>query len=126
MPGYKRLKAAAQNYIHSFLSAMNFVDNEYISFEIKRSCLNSKSKTDELDMMDIRKSDPIFLTGRILKSFEYYKTMLADQVRKQKGDPEKIVELKVRLTKDKKYGLTYTGHMIDDRGKKTELKVIWI
>jgi hypothetical protein len=126
VPGYKRLKAAAQNYIHSFLSAMNFVDDEYISFEIKRAFLNSKSKTAELDMMDIRKSDPIFHTSRILKSFGYYKSMLADQVRKQNGDPEKIVELKVRLTKDKKYGLTYTGHMIDDRGKKTELKVIWI
>jgi|SRR3989338_657401 len=124
MSGYKRLTGATQNFIHSFFSDMNYVDDEFVSFEIKKSFLNSKLEKAEIDLINFENSSEIFKTERIIKGFGYYKGMLEDQVVKHKCDIGKIKGLKIIISTNSKEGIQYEGRMLDDRGKETKLKVI--
>ena len=123
MPGYRRLKAAAHNYIASFLSCMNYVNGQYISVEIKEAFQNSKSNEAIVDMINFKNTSKELLTRRVRQSFEIYSGMLSQQILKQNSEPGKIVSLLVSLKKSPKYGILYEGIMTDDRGKRTKIKV---
>jgi hypothetical protein len=125
MNGYKKLRGAAQNFIHSFLSSMNYVEDVWVGQEIKRIFLNSKNKRADLNLIHFEESAAIFQVPIIVKGFENYKGMLKEQVEYQDSDPEKIKEIRVTLVKDPNRGLRYEGKMIDDRGVETDLKVMW-
>ncbi len=102
---------------------MNYVDGEYIVIEIKNAFLKSRLNEAIIDMMNYGKTTKALQTKRVCKSFEIYSGMLSDQIKKQRSEPGKIISLTIALKKDEKYGVLYDGLMIDDRGKKTKIKV---
>jgi hypothetical protein len=122
MPGYKKLKAAAHNTLDSFLSSMNYVDDEYIDFELKRVVVNAKAELATLDFLDFEKSDALVKTSRVRKSFGFYNQMLQKQIEMQGSSIKQITELKLLVLQNKS-GVYFEGRLTDDRGRAFTIKL---
>ena len=122
MPSYKKLKSVAHNFADSFLSSMNYVDDEYVEFEIKREFLNSGLEKATFDFLDFGKSDKVLKTKRVSKSWGFYGPMLKKQFESQGCTIDQVVSFKLSIIKSK-VGLFYEAEIVDDRGKTTTIGV---
>lgn len=120
--GYKRITSAIHNLAHSFVSLMNYVDDEYIIDilpDVLRGIpdhqLNIQFPTGQLLPAGV-------YPERLIKSVGYYTQDYLDHMRREGVDPATLRVIEIFIYVDN-YGLRCRVEAEDDRGKHYEIQV---
>ena len=90
MAGYKRLKSVAHNVAHSFLSLMNYVDDDHIVEDIFQTARSAGADHVVIDLMSGAVEPISVATPRVRKSIQRTRKWLPRQAAAEGCDPEAI------------------------------------
>jgi hypothetical protein len=121
--GYKRIRSAIHNFAHSFLSSMNYVDDEHV-IDVIRSLLPRQQGGELRFRFPEGEIEPLGdYPGPLKKSVEQYAVRLPSHLREEGVDPQLVADL-VILTSIGGRGPRYRVEATDDRGKRHRVEVI--
>jgi hypothetical protein len=113
---YKRIDAAIHNLAHSFLSFNNYVDDEFVLDELHDRL---QSYTEVRINFSTGTVEPAAAASpRIVKSLQYWRVSMADHLRREQVEPERIrdVVLCLRVRRGG-LGFAHSVQATDDRGE---------
>jgi len=114
---YKNIPAAIHNFGYSFLSLMNYVDDDYVIDEINDIIL--KGHDIEIDWINQKFYPPQKLNNRLSKSIKHYCSNLKNHLQSHNVDLVHIKEIKLYYPcRGRKYMWA-----IDDRGQEYKINV---
>ncbi len=120
--GYKRIGSAIHNLAHSFVSLMNYVDDEYI-IDILPEVLHS---IPDHQLKIHFPGGELLPSGtypaKLLKSVDHYTKDYSDHLRREGIDPLIVRETEIVIYVDR-YGMRCKARAEDDRGKHYEVSV---
>ena len=110
---YKNIDSALHNFGHSFVSLMNYVDDEYICDLLAAAAKSSPEREVRIDLS--APSLPAGNAPQLVKSFEYWKAWLPRLLESQNVHPKSVgpVVLRYRITR---MGREVIVEATDDRG----------
>ena len=114
---YKNISAAIHNFGDSFLSSMNYVDDDYIIEDLRR--IHGNGHDIKIDWLDMTFEPEAEATARIVKSMGHYREGLAEQLQRSNVDLGKLQELNFRWPA----GSRKFMETIDDQGKTYKIFV---
>ncbi|MEW9900967.1 hypothetical protein ABWL39_20295 [Chitinivorax sp. PXF-14] len=119
---YKHIDAMLHNFGHSFVSLMNYVDDQYILDVLPELALHFPSYEIDINFANGQVSPAGEYPEVLLKSIAYWKDWLPKHITNQRLEAERLSDIRVR------YRLTKMGHEIivsttDDRGKEHKVFV---
>ena len=122
---YKHIDSALHNFGHSFVSLMNYVDDQYICDLLDELALNSGIGEARIDFSGDVASLPDGSTPALVKSFEHAKAWLPKLLAQQNVDPASLsaVILRYKLTR---MGREVLIEAIDDRGQRLMLNILFV
>jgi len=114
---YRILKSVAHNFSHSFVSYMNYFDDDYVIEDLLRIVRNAESGRVSICWLP-DSQPPAGLTPRILKSIAHYKAWLPSHIANAGADLAAIREFKPEIFLKPNKQIAVEAHLIDDRGKE--------
>ena len=111
---YKNIKSAIHNFGHSFMSGMNYFDDDHVMYEVE-ALVRKEPHEVWINFSTGDISPKGEYSGRLLKSVAHYCESLGDYLRRNNVDPSvlKNVTLHHRLTRS---GGESVMLAVDDRG----------
>lgn len=111
---YKNIDSALHNFGHSFVSLMNYVDDEYICDLLSAAARSAPDREVRIDFS--ASALPTESPPQLVKSFEYWKAWLPRLLESQNVQPQSVgpVLLRYRLTR---MGREVIVEATDDRGQ---------
>ena len=118
---YKRIDGALHNFAHSFLSFMNYVDDEHVVDELN-VLLRKHSGRLSINFSTGAIEPPHAETPRVRKSIGYWTATLEKHLTSEQVDPTQVADivLHMRLT-PKGYG--HYVEAVDSRGVRHSVSV---
>jgi hypothetical protein len=112
---YKHIDSALHNFGHSFVSLMNYVDDEYVCDLMKAMAGDLPEKEVRIDFSAGVQSLPAGSPPQLVKSVEYWQAWLPKLLESQNVSPTGLgpVVLRYRLTR---LGTEVIVESTDDRG----------
>ncbi len=120
--GYKRIPSAIHNFAHSFVSLMNYVDDQYIIDilpDVLRSIPDHRLK---IQFPSGQLVPPGAYPASLLKSVGYYVQGYAGHMKREGVDPTILRETEIVIYGDL-YGMHCRAEAEDDRGKHYRVEV---
>ena len=119
---YKHIDAMLHNFGHSFVSLMNYVDDQYVLDVLPELARNAPGYEIDINFSNGQVSPPGEYPALFHKSISYWKDWLPGHIANHGLDPERLSEIHVR------YRLVKMGHeiivsAIDDRNKEHKVFV---
>lgn len=119
---YKHIDAMLHNFGHSFVSLMNYVDDQYILDVLPELASRSPGYEIDINFANGNVSPPGEYPAVLHKSISYWKDWLPKHIANHRLEPERLSEIHVR------YRLVKMGHEIivstsDNRGKEHKVFV---
>ena len=113
---YKNVDSAIHNIGHSFMSGMNYVDDDHVFHEM-RAAVRKEPHEVWINFSTGEIGPARMYPPRLCKSVALYQAGLSDHLARHNVDPGAVcnVRLHHRLTRS---GGTTTMHATDDRGKE--------
>jgi hypothetical protein len=119
---YGVLKSIAHNFSHSFVSSMNYVDDDHVVNDLRQ--LARKAGGERISIHWIPDSEPQPpLTQRVLKSIADYKARLPTLVRNSGANIEAIRELRTDIFLKSGRQMIVESYLLDDRGREHVCRV---
>ena len=112
---YRILKSVAHNFSHSFVSYMNYFDDDYVVEDLLRIVRNS-GRVSICWLPDTQ--PPAGLTPRILKSIAHYKSWLPKHVANAGAELDAIREFRTEIFLKPNKQIAVEARLIDNRGKE--------
>ena len=81
MTSHKPLKSVSQNFGHSFISLMNYIDNDYFLGHLLKQARKTILNRLEVDILKNTASPELLLTDTICRSIEYWNKWFPDLVK---------------------------------------------
>ncbi len=106
---YKQIKSAAHNYAHSFVSAMNYVGDDYVIGHLARAAVATAKSELRVDLLTGGAEPSAMLTEPVKSSLEWYVPWLDGLLRSHGADIDALREATMRV----RFDLTRVS---DDRG----------
>ena len=123
---YKRTGTLIHNWSHSFISLMNYVDDDYIFHEIAR--LLSRGDIEEiiLDALNGTIAPERARTPRLVKSLRHSSNWLLRDMRSVNVQPHELALFKLVVSRPhgSQGPLKFTAVAKDDRGKDYRVNVV--
>jgi hypothetical protein len=112
---YKNIDSMLHNFGHSFVSLMNYVDEEYIVDVLPRVAVNAPGFELDFNFTKRSISPQLDYPSNLIKSMNYWSDRLQGHIESHNVDPQKIsdVHLRYRLLK---IGSEVIVEAMDDRG----------
>jgi hypothetical protein len=121
--GYKRIRSAIHNFAHSFLSLLNYVDDEYV-IDVIRSLLPRREGGELRFRFPEGAIEPGGeYPGPLRKSVEWYAANLSAHLRDEGVPPARVTELVIQACIGGR-GPRFRVEATDDRGKRYRVDVI--
>lgn len=119
---YKHIDAMLHNFGHSFVSLMNYVDDQYILDVLPELARHSPGYEIDINFANGQVSPPGEYPAVLHKSISYWKDWLPKHIANHRLESERLSEIHVR------YRLVKMRHEIivsttDDRGKEHKVFV---
>ena len=132
MPRHKTLKSVARSIADSFISGLNYRDDDYVMGHLVVAAQRTESSVLEVDLLSGESRPAELLSPPVLESIESYRRRFKDLVTRSQSDPGFVASAQLRidfdLTKTKRvrsYGrgtpqspYRCTVTIVDDRGRK--------
>lgn len=113
--GYKRINSAIHNFAHSFVSLMNYVDDEYIIDLLPKLLRETPGHEIRFSLLDAAISPQRDFHPAFVKSIGYYRNRVWSHLKSENVEPEILRSLEFILFADIE-GLICRAEAIDDRG----------
>ena len=97
---YKRIKSAAHNYAHSFVSSMNWRGDDYVTRHLARAAVASGEPELRVDLLTGDAKPSALLTEPVQSSLEWYVPWLDGLLRSHGADIDAVREATMRLRFD--------------------------
>ena len=127
---YKLIKSCIHNAAHSFLSLMNYFDDEYIIDIIPRLLNSSGNKEISINLTTGKIDGISDIPNKLRASVEYHRDYLPKHILSHQLDPNLIRDLTLRIfpsgpiSKTANYGIECDVECLDDRGVKHTKRVM--
>lgn len=113
--GYKRIESAIHNLAHSFMSLMNYVDDQYVIDMLPKLVRETPGHEIRISLLDAaihpkREYDPTFL-----KSVGYYRNRVRSHLESEDVDPDTVSSFEFIIYFDND-GPICVAEATDDRG----------
>jgi hypothetical protein len=128
MARHKPLKSVAKSIAHSFTSALNYQDDDYVMGHLVEIAQRTGSSSFEFDVLAGQGGPADALPEAVRTSIEGYRRRFADLVKRSQSDPAFVTSARMRIdfdvAKTRPRGgaaespYTCTVHIVDDRGKR--------
>ncbi len=115
---YKNIKSAAHNFSQSFVSGMNYVDDDLIINDLKKCAARKSGFNVSVQWLPEAKVSRLSLTPRIRKSIKYYKTWLPKHLQSHGVVVSMIKELRTDIHLFKGRHLVIQSYARDSRGRE--------
>ena len=119
---YKNIKSAIHNFGHSFVSLMNYVDDDYIIDEMNKLVTNNKLNELSINFLTGQVEPKSIETKRIKKSISYYQEWLPKHLKSHEIEPSTINQL---IFKHIQRTIGFESYItaIDNQGHKHEVLI---
>jgi hypothetical protein len=115
---YKNIKSASHNFTHSFVSGMNYVDDEHVLIDLAKCVEKNKDYKISVQWLPETKTSWFSYTPRIRKSIKYYKKWLPNYLSSHGISSSIIKELRTDITLFKGHRLVIESYAKDSRGRE--------
>lgn len=120
---YKRIGSLIHNWSHSFVSLMNYVDDDYVIGELGKILLRDEVESVIIDPLNRTIEPSAARTSRIVKSLGYYADALPEQMEGENVLPHELASFRLVITRPKG-SMTFVAEATDDRGKEYSARVV--
>jgi len=119
---YKEIDAMLHNFGHSFVSLMNYVDDQYIADLLRSLAMSAANKEVSINFNDGSVLPELACPPELAKSISYWQAWLPKHMSNHRIDPQALSSVLLR------YRLTNVGPEVivestDDRGKHHKIFV---
>ena len=120
---YKRIGSFIHNWSHSFLSLMNYVDDDYIIDELSRLLSDRGINEIVIDPLNKHIDPERARTKRLLKSLGYWTGALPQQRQRENVLEHELATFRLHITRPGT-SLDCVARATDDRGKEYKVSVV--
>jgi uncharacterized protein CbrC (UPF0167 family) len=113
---YKVIPAAAHNFTHSFVSLMNYVDDQYVIDILREIAADAPGNTVSIEWLPDPPVASVPLPPTVQKSVGYYRARLAEHLQSH-GVPMTALRSFQTVLWHTPLGLRARAEAVDDRGK---------
>jgi hypothetical protein len=114
---YRSIRAAAHNFVHSFMSWPNQVEGQPVCEELYRIVRERVSEPVVIDWLDQNGGEECALTPRVLRSVDAYREMLPEFLRRHGVSRDALLEFSAEIYLDMAHQIHVGARLVDDRGK---------
>ena len=121
---YKVLKSIAHNFSHSFVSFLNYLDDDYVIDDLRQLARKANGQRVSIYWIPDSKQQSQ-LTPRVLKSIPYWKARLPNLVTSSGADINAIKEFRTDIFIKPNKQIAVETYLLDDRDKEHVCNVIF-
>ena len=121
---YKLIKSMAHNWTHSFMSAMNYVNDEYVSKDMYQLARERRGEKVMVTWIPERQDELFRLTPRVRASVKHYRKALPGHLERHKIDPAAISEMRTEVYVADNHRMYVRSYVLDSRGKE-HVQFVW-
>ncbi len=114
---YKNLKAFAHNFIHSFVSFTNYVDEGYVIDDLRVAVRKMPITIAWLPELVVSPSRDL-VSPRVLNSMTHFQAWLPEHARHHEIELGHVREFRLEMYRLPNYQLRCDSVLVDDRGKE--------
>jgi hypothetical protein len=115
---YRSIRAAAHNFVHSFMSWPNQVEGQPVCEELYRIARERLSKPVVIDWLGENDGEQSVLTPQVLRSVDAYREMLPEFLGRHGIRRDALVEFRAEIHLDGAHQIHVGARVVDDRGKR--------
>jgi hypothetical protein len=121
---YKLIKSMAHNWTHSFMSGMNYVDDDYVFEDMYQLARDQRGHRITVTWIPERPEELFRLTPRIRESLRHYRKALPEHLRRHQIDPAAISEMRTEVYVGENHRMYVRSYVLDNRGKE-HVQFVW-
>lgn len=121
---YKLIPSLAHNLTHSFMSGMNYVDDDHVYLDVYALARKKPGSVVAINWIPARANEPSSFPPRVRKSIVSYRGWLPQLMKRHKVRPEMIQALRTEVYLAKNFRIYVRAVAIDSRGKEY-VKYVW-
>ena len=121
---YKLIKSMAHNWTHSFMSNMNYVDNDVVFEDMYRLARDRRGEKVTITWIPSPQEEQVCLTPRIRESLKHYRKALPTHLIRHQVDPDAISEMRTEVYVTKNQRMYVRSYVLDNRGKE-HVQFVW-
>ncbi|WP_202839240.1 hypothetical protein [Luteimonas saliphila] len=121
---YKLIKSMAHNWTHSFMSGMNYVDNDFVFEDMYQLARDRRGEKVTVTWIPNRPEELFGLTPRVRESLKYYRKALSEHLVRHQIDPEAISEMRTEVYVAENHRMYVRSYVLDNRGKE-HVQFVW-
>lgn len=115
---YKLIKSMAHNWTHSFMSGMNYVDNDFVFDDMYRLARDRRGEKITVTWIPNRPEELFGLTPRVRESLKHYRNALPEHLVRHQIDPGAISEMRTEVYVAENHRMYVRSYVLDNRGKE--------
>lgn len=115
---YKLIGAMAHNWSHSFMSGMNYIDDQFVHEDMHKLARERKGQKVVVSWIPVRTEELFVLTPRVRKCIKAYRRGLREHLERHKIEPTSLVELRTEVYVAENFRMYVRAYALDDRGKE--------
>lgn len=119
---YKDIDSALHNFGHSFLSGMNYFEDNHVMYDIFYIARKMKGKAYSINFSTGDYNPDQETNSRIKTSISYYSSVLPEHLKSHKLDPESLSDVTLLVKSSKNLVEAYMN-AVDDKGYKHHVRV---
>ena len=121
---YKNIPSLAHNLAHSFMSGMNYVDNDHVYPDVYAMARANPGKVVTVHWIPPRTNDLFSFPPRVRKSIGVYRQWLPKLIKSHRLKVEMFRELRTEVYLAKNFRMYVRAVAVDDRGKEY-VRYVW-
>jgi len=121
---YKLIRSMAHNWSHSFMSAMNYVDDAFVYEDVYRLARERRGKKVIIHWLPVGSEVSSDLPPRVQKCVTAYQAGLAEHLRRHRVDPSALKIFRTEVYVAENFRMYVRAFVVDDRDKE-HLTFVW-
>jgi len=119
---YKNIYSAIHNFSQSFMSGMNYFEDDHVMYDVYQMANKSEERAVSLNFSNGTCSHPKLATLRVYKSLTHYSLRLSKHLKSHDVEPSSVHEVKLTINCVNP-GHQLVAEAIDNRGKSYKINV---
>jgi hypothetical protein len=121
---YKLIKSMAHNWTHSFMSGMNYVDNDFVFEDMHQLARDRRGQKVTVTWIPERPDELLALTPRVRESLNYYRKALPQHLDRHNVERGAISEMRTEVYVADNHRMYVRSYVLDNRGKE-HVQFVW-
>jgi hypothetical protein len=115
---YKLIPSLSHNLTHSFMSGMNYFDNDHVYLDVYALARAKPGHVVRINWIPATTTDLFSFPPRIQESIRAYRERLPALMKRHRISPEMVVELRTEVYVGKNFQMYVRAVAVDERGRK--------